>query len=126
MIGRIKKMNPKARKIFQVSDLASLELQNMISKESKKIYAIKIGVKKKGCSGLSYYMEYLYDQPLDEALSYIKIDENENLTFLIDKPSLMYIIGTEMNYIDSEFKTGFEFKNPNEKGRCGCGESFTT
>jgi len=85
----------------------------------KPTTGIRIYVKSGGCSGLSYRVEFV-DQidPKDEM---IEIDE---VKVFIDSTALMFVIGSEMDYVEDMFKSGFSFTNPNEKGRCGCGESF--
>jgi len=85
----------------------------------KPTTGIRIYVKSGGCSGLSYRVEFV-DQidPKDEM---IEIDE---VKVFIDSSALMFVIGSEMDYVEDMFKSGFSFTNPNEKGRCGCGESF--
>ncbi len=81
--------------------------------------ALRIGVKTKGCSGLSYAIDYA-NAP--QALDIVVTDQE--VTVYIDAKASMYIFGTEMDYVTEHMKSGFVFRNPNEKGRCGCGESF--
>ena len=73
----------------------------------------------RGCSGLTYTLEYA-----DEKGKFDEIVEDKGVTLLIDPKASMFIIGTEMDYVDDKLQSGFTFRNPNEKGRCGCGESF--
>jgi len=80
---------------------------------------IRIGVRSKGCSGLSYTLEFAEEKgPFDEVV------EADGVTILIDPKATMFILGTEMDYVEDKLESGFVFRNPNEKGRCGCGESF--
>ncbi len=81
---------------------------------------IRLAVKTTGCSGLMYVLEPL-DEPQSEDL---KFDCN-GIEVYVDPKSLVYIDGTEMDYVKQGLNEGFEFKNPNESGQCGCGESFT-
>ena len=81
---------------------------------------IRLAVKPTGCSGLMYVLEPV-DEPQSEDL---KFDCN-GIEVYVDPKSLVYIDGTEMDYVKQGLNEGFEFKNPNESGQCGCGESFT-
>ena len=83
---------------------------------------IFIGVKGGGCNGLKYFIEPTNDEPVkfDES---IKIDENLNIN--ICGKSLMFLIGTEVKWKDDFIGSGVEFVNPNAKGKCGCGETFS-
>lgn len=73
-----------------------------------------------GCSGLGYKIDYVTDpDSADERV------EMNGVTLFVDRKALLHILGTEMDWEDSTFSTGFKFTNPNETGRCGCGESFT-
>lgn len=102
-----------------VSDAAKARIRHLLSQRDKPSVGIKVGVRSGGCSGLAYTIEYADDiNPYDEV---VKV---EDLTVIIDPKAIMYLIGTEMDYLEEQWKSGFTFRNPNEKGRCGCGESF--
>ena len=107
---------PQAIKLTEAAASRVLELLN---KRGKPSLGIRIGVRSKGCSGLSYTLEYAdHKDPMDELV------EQHGVTVLIDPKATLFILGTEMDYIEEKLQAGFVFRNPNEKGRCGCGESF--
>lgn len=92
--------------------------------ESKEAIGIRVLIKQKGCSGLKYDIEYAYDiRPLESVIEE-SCDDGEKIKVLIDPRSIMFILGSEMDYVEEKFSSGFVFNNPNEKGKCGCGESF--
>ena len=80
---------------------------------------LRIGVSTKGCSGLSYRMDWVDAAgPGDEVVT------DHGVTVLVDRKASLFLIGTVMDYETKDLSSGFTFTNPNEKGRCGCGESF--
>ncbi|MCC7273423.1 MAG: iron-sulfur cluster assembly accessory protein [Alphaproteobacteria bacterium] len=102
-----------------ITDAAAERVKALLDRRGKPSEGIRIGVRTKGCSGLSYTLEYA-----DAANKFDEIVEAKGVKILIDPKASMFIIGTEMDYVDGKIESGFVFKNPNEKGRCGCGESF--
>ena len=80
---------------------------------------VRLGVKTSGCSGLAYQLEYV-----DQAEPEDVVFENHGVKLLIDPKSLAYIDGTELDFVREGLNEGFRFSNPNERDRCGCGESF--
>ncbi len=80
---------------------------------------LRIGVSTKGCAGMSYDMSWAEAPgPSDEVVT------NGDVTVLVDRKASLFLIGTVMDYQEAVLESGFSFINPNEKGRCGCGESF--
>jgi iron-sulfur cluster assembly protein len=114
---------PRARRprpqVMTVTPVAAERVKALIDGRGKPTVGIRIGVRSKGCSGLSYTLEFADKQePLDEVI------DTQGIKLLIDAKASLFLIGTEMDYEEEKLKSGFVFKNPNEKGRCGCGESF--
>ncbi len=104
---------------IQLTEAAAKRVQELLSNRGKPSLGIRIGVRSKGCSGLSYTLEYADEkQPADELV------EQHGVTVLIDPKATLFILGTEMDYVEEKLQSGFVFRNPNEKGRCGRGESF--
>ena len=105
--------------LMTVTPTAAERARALIDSRGKPTAGIRIGVRTKGCSGLSYTLEFADKQePMDEVV------ESAGIRLLIDPKASLFLIGTEMDYEEEKLKQGFVFKNPNEKGRCGCGESF--
>src|SRR6202046_2263 len=96
-----------------VTDSAAGRIQALLSNRGKT----SIGVR--GGAGLSYTLEYA-----DEKGKFDEVVEAKGVTVLVDPKAIMFILGTEMDYVEEKLESGFVFRNPNEKGRCGCGESF--
>ncbi|MTJ80154.1 MAG: iron-sulfur cluster assembly accessory protein [Telmatospirillum sp.] len=102
-----------------LTDAAAQRVKTLMEGRDQPAIGIRIGVQNKGCSGLSYTMDFAEErQPLDEVV------ETQGVTVLIDPKATMFIVGTVMDYVEDRMQSGFVFRNPNEKGRCGCGESF--
>jgi iron-sulfur cluster assembly protein len=105
--------------IMTLTDAAVTRVNQIMSEKDKPALGLKIGVRGGGCSGFTYTLEYAYEvEKLDEVI------EKDGVTVLIDSNAVMFLIGTEMDFVTDKMKSGFVFKNPNEKSRCGCGESF--
>ncbi|MCP5322915.1 MAG: iron-sulfur cluster assembly accessory protein [Candidatus Paracaedibacteraceae bacterium] len=105
--------------ILTVTPAAAEQVKNLLNQRGKPSLGIRVGIKTRGCSGLSYYIEYAdAKNPYDEQI------DVDGLTILIDPKAIMFILGVIMDFEVNELESGFTFKNPNEKGRCGCGESF--
>ena len=112
-----------AQQLLTVTQGAADQIKALIAEApaGQPVVGLRIGVQSGGCSGMSYFMEYAAEKlPLEEVV------EDKGVKIFVDSKAMLYLIGTEMDYKDGEFESGFTFKNPNETGRCGCGKSFKT
>ena len=101
-----------------LTDRAAEHVQRYMQKRGRGV-GLRLGVKTTGCSGLAYKLEFA-----DEIKPEDRRFESNGVTVLIDPKSLAYLDGTELDYVREGLNEGFKFNNPNEKDRCGCGESF--
>jgi iron-sulfur cluster assembly protein len=106
--------------MITVTDIASNKIQQQLAKRGKGV-GIRIGVKTTGCSGLAYVLEYMDSAPVTR--DWFKYESN-NATVWINGKDSIYLNGLEIDYVRNGLNEGFEFINPNERDRCGCGESF--
>ncbi len=101
---------------------ALAQVKNILKQRTEPCDGIRVGVRTRGCSGLSYAIEYAVKNK-----NITKFDDvliKDGVQIFIDPKISMFLIGSEMVYVEKELESGFDFVNPNEKGRCGCGESF--
>ena len=108
-----------AAPMMHITPAAAERVKQLVSARQKPTAGLRLAINSRGCSGLSYVLEYT-DQP-DPHAETIQVD---GVNIYIDPKAIMFLIGTEMDYIEEDLESGFVFRNPNEKGRCGCGESF--
>ncbi|MCC6913478.1 MAG: iron-sulfur cluster assembly accessory protein [Rhodospirillaceae bacterium] len=115
---------PKAKRglppPIRITDAAAKRINEVVAKAAKPVLGVRVGVSNKGCSGKSYVVEYAEDQRKFE-----DVVEHNGAKVFIDPKAVMYLLGSELDYRESKMESGFVFTNPNEKGRCGCGESFS-
>ncbi|GAB5357235.1 hypothetical protein AAMO2058_000356800 [Amorphochlora amoebiformis] len=108
--------------VVTVSEEAAIRIRDLIEKKNDPtISGIRLGVRSRGCNGLSFVMDYQQDGKegkLDEKVSAHGVD------VYIDSKAVFYIIGTKMDWVEDDLRAEFTFENPNAKGQCGCGESF--
>ena len=102
-----------------LSEAAARHVSDFLANRGKGV-GIRVGVKTSGCSGLAYVLEFVDDvQPEDQVFT------SHGVQVIVDPKSLSYLDGTEMDFVKEGLNEGFKFANPNQKGECGCGESFT-
>jgi iron-sulfur cluster assembly protein len=101
-----------------LSEAAARHITRYLSRRGKGV-GVRLGVKTTGCSGLAYKIEFA-----DEVAAEDVVFEQQGVKILVDPKSLPYIDGTELDFVREGLNEGFRFNNPNERDRCGCGESF--
>lgn len=106
---------------LKITDEAFIEIQNLLNSRKEPCAGIRVGVRTRGCSGMSYTIEYATEKNISKFDDVIIRDDIE---VFIDPKASMFLIGSEMIFKTDDLNSGFDFVNPNEKGRCGCGESF--
>ncbi len=105
--------------LMRLTDAAAVRVRELLDQRGTDSAGVRIGVRSAGCSGLAYSLEYVDEiEPFDEVVT------DKGVTVMIDPKAVMFLIGSEMDFVEEKLKSGFTFNNPNEKGTCGCGESF--
>ena len=99
---------------------AEQRVAELMAKAPEGAIGVKLSTPRRGCSGLAYSVDYV-----TEASGFDERIETPGGTFFVDGASLLYLIGSTMDWVEDDFAAGFVFANPNAKGSCGCGESFT-
>lgn len=107
--------------MISLTETAAKKIKQQLEKRGKGL-GIKIGVKTTGCSGLAYTLEY-FDK-FNEDGSLYHITGTGDVMVIVDRKHEPYLTGLIVDYVRNGLNEGFEFKNPNERDRCGCGESF--
>jgi len=99
---------------------AEARIATLMKDAPEDAIGVKLSTPRRGCSGLAYSVDYISSaNPMDEKIATPGGD------LYIDGASLLYLIGSRMDWVEDDFTAGFTFQNPNAKGTCGCGESFT-
>jgi iron-sulfur cluster assembly protein len=104
--------------MIQVTDAAAKKIQQQLARRGSGV-GIRVGVRTTGCSGLAYVLEYVDVANADDT-----VFDSQQVKVIIDAKSLPVLQGLEIDYVRQGLNEGFEFRNPIEKDRCGCGESF--
>ena len=105
---------------IQLTPAAEARIAKLMSRAPDGAIGVKLSTPRRGCSGLAYSVDYVTEeQAFDEKIA------TPGGTFYIDGGSVLYLVGSTMDWAEDDFAAGFVFDNPNAKGACGCGESFT-
>ena len=103
-----------------LTDAANARIAELMSRAPDGAIGVKLSTPRRGCSGLAYSVDYVTDeQSFDEKIV------TAGGAFYVDGASVLYLVGSVMDWREDDFAAGFTFDNPNAKGACGCGESFT-
>ena len=114
---RPKRERPKA---MRLSDAAAARIKDIMAKAEGQYQGIRVGVTNGGCAGMSYTMDYAERaQPLEEVV------EDKGVKIFIDPKAILFLIGTEMDFVRDKLAARFVFNNPNQTAACGCGESVS-
>lgn len=99
---------------------AETRIANLMAKAPDGTIGVKLSTPRRGCSGLAYSVDYV-----SEAVAFDERIETTGGVLFVDGGSVLYLVGSTMDWVEDDFTAGFVFNNPNAKGSCGCGESFT-
>ena len=114
------KTRPAPRAAVALTPAAEDRIAELMAKAPEGAIGVKLSTPRRGCSGLAYSVDYVNEEaPFDEKIV------TQGGTFYIDGASVLYLVGSTMDWVVDDFAAGFVFENPNAKGACGCGESFT-
>ena len=107
-------------KVITLTDRAAARMSEIMSNAEENYIGVKIGVKNGGCAGMEYTMTYATEAgPLDEVV------EENGIRILIDPKAILFLIGTQVDFVTEKLSQRFVFNNPNQTDACGCGESVT-
>jgi iron-sulfur cluster assembly protein len=104
---------------ISITETAAKHVSDQLSNRGHGL-GIRVGITTTGCSGMAYVLEFV--DSLEDGDS---VFEEQGVKIIVDPKSLVYIDGTQMDFVKEGVNEGFEFRNPNAKGECGCGESFS-
>ena len=105
--------------VLTITDAAAAHISHLLQERDKPAKGVRISLKTKGCSGMAYALEYV-----DTITAGDEHVHDKGVDVYIDPQAVLFLIGTHMDFENDPLQPGFKFINPNEKGRCGCGQSF--
>ncbi|MAU87548.1 MAG: HesB/IscA family protein [Alphaproteobacteria bacterium] len=104
--------------ILTLTPKAIERIRYLVNQSSSQDNILRVGIEKGGCAGLTYSMDYI-----SEIKEGDEIVDQDDIKVVVDPKAILYLLGTEMDYVEDKFSSGFKFNNPNEVSACGCGES---
>ena len=117
MTTKPKRERPKA---VQLTDAAAARIREIVANTDGRYQGVRVGVTNGGCAGMSYTMDYAESaRPLEEVV------EDKGVKIFIDPKAILFLIGTEMDFVREKLGARFVFNNPNQTAACGCGESVS-
>ena len=109
-----------SKPLLTLTDNAISHVKSLMTKADSEAEGLRVGIKTAGCSGLQYVVEFATEKkPFEDVI------EQDGIKIFIDPSAVMFLVGSEMDYVTEKFSSTFVFHNPNETARCGCGESFS-
>jgi len=117
MSTKLKRERPKA---IRLSDAAAARIREIVENANGAYAGVRVGVTNGGCAGMAYTMDYA-----DAAQPFEEVVEDKGVKVFIDPKAIMFLIGTEMDFVREKLGARFVFNNPNQTAACGCGESVT-
>ena len=109
------------KNLISITDTACNQIKKIMSNAPKDVDSIVVGVESSGCNGYSYKIDFANSSDLKN----YEIIDRDGIKILIDPKATMFVLGSTMDYRVDKLSSRFVFDNPNEKGTCGCGESFS-
>ncbi|SHM72482.1 Fe-S cluster assembly scaffold SufA [Roseibium suaedae] len=106
--------------VMTLTEAAAERVRELVENSDKDVLGLRVGIKKGGCAGMEYTMELA-----EEAKAGDDVIEDKGVRLYVDPSAVLFLLGTEMDFEVTKFRSGFIFKNPNEVSACGCGESVS-
>ncbi|WP_422376278.1 Fe-S cluster assembly scaffold SufA [Roseibium sp.] len=106
--------------VVTLTDAAAERVKDLVDNSDKNAIGLRVGIKKGGCAGMEYTMDLV-----EEAKAGDDVIEDKGAKLFVDPSAVLFLLGTEMDFEVTKFRSGFVFKNPNEVSACGCGESVS-
>jgi iron-sulfur cluster assembly protein len=109
-----------SQQVLSVTPAAVGRVRHLLETLGEGAAGVRVGVRTAGCSGLTYTIDFANEIRAED-----QVIEVDGVRLVIDPQAVMYLVGAEMDFVEDRLGASFQFRNPNESGRCGCGESFT-